>query len=272
MKKFLICLGFAVLSLCGLTLTSVFPVQAEIPQIEVSTFDGLKEALSSGEDAKVIITEDIEITETINLSEASFTIISNGKTISRAQTLKNKMFDIPSGATLTLGGGSSTLNINGADVEAEAAAIRNEGILNILAGTRISNLKSSLSGVVVSSDSKVVLDGGEICNNEKLNTTDDKYGIFYFSGTNALFEIKSGSIHDNKTNTKGIVFMSTASSVKMTGGSIYNNQAQSGAGLTGKGNGELLEFGLSVAMEEAETFDSFAGKIRTKTNIPLHNF
>ena len=36
-----------------------------------------------------------------------------------------------------------------------------------------------------------------------------------------------------------------------------------------KGNGELLELGLSVAMEEAETFDSFAGKVRTKTNIPL---
>ena len=36
-----------------------------------------------------------------------------------------------------------------------------------------------------------------------------------------------------------------------------------------KGNGELLEFGLSVAMEEHETFDSFVKKIREKTNIPL---
>ncbi len=185
--------------------------------------------------------ENGELSVGSNDARVNVTIKSIGASnavIRRGSNYSGRMFYIPAGATLTLGGvefygADQKLEINGGkDLLLTDSMIYNEGTLNIYNGVTLKNNRgghlSSFGGAVYNKGS-LVITGGVITGNQS------NMGGAIYNDTGKLY-LYGGSINQNEASTSGGAIFNKDGILAIYGTTITENKAVSyGGGITNYG-------------------------------------
>ena len=201
---------------------------ARIGDKEFETLEEAFASVSSGDKVKIELLRDVELKKEITVKSADVTLVSVGAhTVSRASSLKvGYMFNVTSGASLTVGGSGDSITISGASVSATMPAIYCGGSVVLAGGVAVTNNKNvnpnlfyqgtvfvpeggalTVDGASVSSNNNksgaVMLYGGTVTMNSgsiTSNTAENGGGVYIKSGT---FNMKGGSISANTASVNG---------------------------------------------------------------------
>lgn len=206
-------------------------VSESVARIGEKEFETLEEAfasVSSGDKVTIELLRDVELKREIVVKSADITLIAVGShAVSRASSLKvGYMFNVASGASLTIGGSGDPVTVSGSSVSATMPAIYCGGNVVLSSGSTVKDSKNvnpnlfyqgtvfvpeggslTIDGATVSSNSNksgaVMVYGGTVTMNSgsvTSNTAENGGGVYIKSGT---FNMKGGSISGNTASVNG---------------------------------------------------------------------
>lgn len=205
----------------------------------VSSFSELKDCLNSYSDntatANIVISGDIEITETVTINcNVNINADTAGRTLSRGANFKDALFQIGTnitGVTVNVGesGGTLTIDGNGNTVTASRSLINAGSSGNTVKISKKAILQNNVTSgthgaAIYAKDSTVIIEGGTVQNNDCSAKSGSYGGAIY--ATN--FEMSSGYLCGNKSVDAGGVYV--LGSANITGGTISNNTASNYGG------------------------------------------
>ncbi|MDO5111610.1 MAG: InlB B-repeat-containing protein [Clostridia bacterium] len=245
-KHILICL------LLCLAATLWLPGASHAAESTAGTEAELRNAITNATAGTTItITADITLTGTVDLSNKTITLLSDGEcTIKRGSGLTTAMFLVPSGATLTLGQasgmGSSTLTIDGGAVWGGTDnATLGRGTTN--SGVQ-SDLPILMAGDLSKQGGSIYLYSGVTLQNNYYQLNGN-YGGAIYAGPKSELYIHGAVIRNNYSGQSGGAIKAiNGSKIVMTAGQIYGNHAaRHGGGLQIFGKqGEALHPSVNV--------------------------
>ena len=200
----------------------------------VSSFSELKDCLNSYSDntatANIVISGDIEITETVTINcNVNINADTARRTLSRGASFTEALFKIGTnvtGVTVNVGerGGTLTIDGNGDTVTALYSLINAGSSGNTVKISKNAILQNNVTSgthgaAIYAKDSTVIIEGGTVKNNDCSAKSKSYGGAIY--ATN--FEMSSGYLYGNKSVDAGGVYV--LGSANITGGTISNNTA-----------------------------------------------
>ena len=220
-------IAMSVITLVGLFSFLIAP-KASAATYYIESFEQLKAALSKEDNDKILIlTQDIEVSETVVLTGNVAVSSSVDAKIARAEGCLSHLFKVESGANVVFAqNGEQVLTIDGQSIVANGSAFNIAASAKVTfgKGIEIVNFDSeTVSGSVAFSSGELIVDGAKIHDNKLSATVDkEKYGIIHnYQGS--TFRFKSGEFYNNETLSTGILFMNNNTVFEMTGGKIYKN-------------------------------------------------
>ena len=220
-------IAMSVITLVGLFSFLIAP-KASAATYYIESFEQLKAALSEEDNDKILIlTQDIEVSETVVLTGNVAVSSSVDAKIARAESCLSHLFKVESGANVVFAqNGEQVLTIDGQSIVANGSAFNIAASAKVTfgKGIEIVNFDSeTVSGSVVFSNGELIVDGAKIHDNKLSATVDkEKYGVIHnYQGS--TFRFKSGEFYNNETLSTGILFMNNNTVFEMTGGKIYKN-------------------------------------------------
>lgn len=225
---------------------SVRPVRAvcyTLPKTRAANVSGYSDLNSAvnrlvGGETDIYITADITLEGTITKSQGTTSVHiqsapDSGKTYTISRNGNFEMFHV--------GGGSASLTtrnmeftnvvLDGGGYDASIIYVRHHCTATLNDGAVLKNSKSSkgaveLGGSYLSGISKLVMNGGEICDN-----TSTGNGAAVYMGEDSAFTMSGGSIHHNTAEGNGgAIYIGYKADVVMSGGSIHDNTAAGNGG------------------------------------------
>ena len=205
-----------------------------VAKIGAAEFRSLADAFASvpaGGSATVTLCADTMLEAGIDVSNSrSYTLISDGDhVISRDPSFKSGyMFNVNSGASLTVGTSGGTLTVSGASVGASAAALYCGGRVTLGANSRIENHVNVNPNmfyqgtVFVPEGGSLTVSGGRITS----NTAKTGGAVLVYGGT---VNMTSGLITGNAADNGGGVYISSGG-FNMSGGAVEGNHAAANGG------------------------------------------
>ena len=220
-------IAMSVITLVGLFSFLIAP-KASAATYYIESFEQLKAALAEENNDKILIlTQDIEVSETVVLTGNVAVSSSVDAKIARAESCLSHLFKVESGANVSFAqNGEQVLTIDGQSIVANGSAFNIAASAKVTfgKGIEIVNFDSeTVSGSVVFSNGELIVDGAKIHDNKLSATVDkEKYGVIHnYQGS--TFRFKSGEFYNNETLSTGILFMNNNTVFEMTGGKIYKN-------------------------------------------------
>ena len=220
-------IAMSVITLVGLFSFLIAP-KASAATYYIESFEQLKAALAEENNDKILIlTQDIEVSETVVLTGNIAVSSSVDAKIARAESCLSHLFKVESGANVSFAqNGEQVLTIDGQSIVANGSAFNIAASAKVTfgKGIEIVNFDSeTVSGSVVFSNGELIVDGAKIHDNKLSATVDkEKYGVIHnYQGS--TFRFKSGEFYNNETLSTGILFMNNNTVFEMTGGKIYKN-------------------------------------------------
>lgn len=249
-------IAMLVLSLVGVLSFLIAP-KASAATYYVESFDQLKAALSEEDNDKILIlTQDIEVSETVVLTGNVAVSSSVDAKIARAESCLSHLFKVESGANVVFAqNGEQVLTIDGQSIVANGSAfsIAASAKVTFGKGIEIVNFDSeTVSGSVVFSSGEVIVDGAKIHDNKLSAPVEkEKYGVIHnYQGS--TFRFKSGEFYNNETLSTGILFMNDNTVFEMTGGKIYKNSTTA--------NGTIYIKNSDVTFTGGEIYENSAAR------------
>jgi len=206
------------------------PTTTKVARIGDKEFDSLEDAFAAVTDGSVVeLLCDVELKREIVVKNANVTLISSGShTVSRASSLKvGYMFNVVSGAGLTVGGSGDPITLSGASVSATMPAIYCGGSVVLSSGVTVTankNVNPNLfyqGSVFVPEGGSLVINGASITSN-----TNTAGAVMVYGGT---LTMNSGSVSSNTAENGGGVYIKSGT-FNMKGGSISGNTASVNGG------------------------------------------
>lgn len=220
-------IAMSVITLVGLFSFLIAP-KASAATYYIESFEQLKAALAEEDNDKILIlTQDIEVSETVVLTGNVAVSSSVDAKIARAESCLSHLFKVESGANVSFAqNGEQMLTIDGQSIVANGSAFNIAASAKVTfgKGIEIVNFDSeTVSGSVAFSNGELIVDGAKIHDNKLSATVDkEKYGVIHnYQGS--TFRFKSGEFYNNETLSTGILFMNNNTVFEMTGGKIYKN-------------------------------------------------
>lgn len=225
---------------------SVRPVRAvcyTVPKTRATTVTGYSELSSAvnklaGGETDIYITADIALEGTITKSQGTTSVhIQSAPDSDKTYTIsRNGNFEM-----FHVGGGSASLTtrnmeftnvvLDGGGYEESIIYVRHHCTATLNDGAILKNSKSSKGAVELGDSylggiSKLVMNGGEICDN-----TSTGNGAAVYMGEDSAFTMSGGSIHHNTAaGNGGAIYIGHKADVVMSGGSIHDNTAAGNGG------------------------------------------
>ena len=270
---------FVLVLLVGIVSVSISANKVEAETVyKVATQTELRNAVNNATEANF----SVEVTASMNLD--STITIPNGKNVTIYSMNNNNFiitqltnnarhFQINDNASLTL----DTITLDGAKTGGGVYAYRNGSTLNMNKNSIIQNVL--FSGELYDTRGSVQLwygtlniNGGIIRNGDANNhTSSDGGGVFSFGGR---IEMNNGSIENNKAKDGAGVYLTSASTFVMNGGSIKNNVAidtnfaNHGAGVYVSGNSSFTLNGSSSISDNSGV--SYGGGIKAFGTVEMN--
>ena len=249
-------IAMSVITLVGLFSFLIAP-KASAATYYIESFEQLKAALAEEDNDKILIlTQDIEVSETVVLTGNVAVSSSVDAKIARAESCLSHLFKVESGANVSFAqNGEQVLTIDGQSIVANGSAFNIAASAKVTfgKGIEIVNFDSeTISGSVVFSSGEVIVDGAKIHDNKLSATVDkEKYGVIHnYQGS--TFRFKSGEFYNNETLSTGILFMNNNTVFEMTGGKIYKNSTTA--------NGTIYIKNSDVTFTGGEIYENSAVK------------
>lgn len=249
-------IAMSVITLVGLFSFFIAP-KASAATYYIESFEQLKAALSEEDNDKILIlTQDIEVSETVVLTGNIAVSSSVDAKIARAESCLSHLFKVESGANVSFAqNGEQVLTIDGQSIVANGSAFNIAASAKVTfgKGIEIVNFDSeTVSGSVVFSNGELIVDGAKIHDNKLSATVDkEKYGVIHnYQGS--TFRFKSGEFYNNETLSTGILFMNNNTVFEMTGGKIYKNSTTA--------NGTIYIKNSDVTFTGGEIYENSAVK------------
>ncbi|MCI6816528.1 MAG: InlB B-repeat-containing protein, partial [Treponema porcinum] len=223
----------------GFVIGSDGKAEAEPTGTTVSSFSDLTNCLNSYSDSKatanIIISRDIEITETVTINcNVNINADIAGMTLSRGASFTDALFKIGTnvtGVTVNVGesGGTLTIDGNGNTVTASRSLINAGSSGNTVKISKNAILQNNVTSgthgaAIYAKGSTVIIEGGTVQNNDCSAKASSYGGAIY--ATN--FKMSSGYLCGNKSVDAGGVYV--LGSANITGGTISNNTASNYGG------------------------------------------
>ena len=183
-------------------------VAAWVGEQSFSNFTSALEYANSVENATIVLTSDLSLTQKAVISK-NITITCNaGKEITVSRAFENDdMFQVESGATLTLGtADGGVLIVNGASNSAIAyRTVNNAGNFVLSAKAFIVNANSTANGAALLNSGTAVL-SGNVTGNKVGNGTSGKGGALYCEA-NSSTTISGGTYSGNEAKQGGAIYV-----------------------------------------------------------------
>ena len=192
----------------------------------VDSFDALKEAIN-GDAEVIIITNNIEITECLNISRV-VTIAANTDVVVTDNVSDDYMFYLIENGNLTLGGGSGVLNfIQGSNtMTAIATATSNVNLsINIMDYVKFTSGKYYWISFNAGTGNVLNIKGGEFTDNTRVP--------IYINNAAATCNMTGGLIFNNTDTTTCAGIYVSKGNLYITGGTVKNNIVTSDSSLSG---------------------------------------
>ena len=193
---------------------------------EVDSFGALKEAIN-GDAEVIIITNNIEITECLNISRV-VTIAANTDVVVTDNVTDDNMFYLTKDGNLTLGGGSGVLNfIQGSNtMTAIATATSNVNLsINIMDYVKFTSGKYYWISFNAGTGNVLNIKGGEFTDNTRVP--------IYINNAAATCNMTGGLIFNNTDTTTCAGIYVSKGNLYITGGTVKNNIVTSDSSLSG---------------------------------------
>ena len=252
--------------------------------VGVSTFEDLVQAAKSS--GKVILSANIEMTETISLANPDFYLDGNGYTITQAEACENKyaLFDITGGKAqfknVTFDGvkGGAVVRTSGVEFNAENVTAKNgnhtqvQGIFRLLGKSTLTNctFKNNTCKMAVTlnfdTDSNPYYQVVENCVFEN-NTCGDTAVLYYVCGTGCTV---NGNVFENNTVTTtgnaATVYMGFTENHTITNNIFKGNSVKTTHATSNRATG-----GLMIGYEAVVTGNAFVDNSITAEGRNLGN-
>lgn len=207
-----------------------------VTDLTATTFTELKDALMTEGNIRVVVTDHITITETLNVGNGTYQIVSNGDVyLTRSLGFLGDLIYVPENSALTIGVEGTTHKItidgNKANVaEVDGSLIENWGTLNLLDGVTLTNNQSLTSGVAVLSEvnSNLTIDGATVSNNT-LELAGQYSAVYVKDGS--VLNVKDATFTGNQTNASGAsIFVNAGVTANVESATFTNNACTNGHG------------------------------------------
>ncbi len=208
-------------------------------EYSVQTFEELKDAFaddSEGTPKRILLTADIDFTETLAVQEKITLTSVKDVTLTRAEEFDGSYFSVQSEGVFDLKSEHKVI-FDGKEKLKSTSAILNLGTLTLGKNIEFQNFIGNQRGVVVyngglldnelSANALLEIDGATIHDNKLDENAKSVYGIVY-NYQKATFNFKSGKFYNNSTHTTGALFIFSDSTANFMGGEIYDNVCTSG--------------------------------------------
>ncbi len=207
-----------------------------VTDLSATTFTELKDALMTEGNVRVVVTDHITVSETLNVGNGTYQIVSNGDVyLTRSLGFLGDLIYVPENSSLTIGVEGTTHKItldgnksNVADVD--GSLIENWGTLNLLDGVTLTNNNSITSGVAVLSEvnSNLTIDGATVSNNT-LELAGQYSAVYVKNG--AVLNVEDATFTGNETNASGAsLFINAGVTANIEDSTFTNNTCTNGHG------------------------------------------